>query len=181
MERKGDWMQTASGGVFWPLDPRASEVKIEDIAHALSNMCRYAGHVSEFYSVAQHSVLVSRSLPPEYRLWGLLHDAAEAYVVDVPRPIKRFLTNYAEIEAGVMRVVVEAFGLTPIEQPEAVTVADNSILGDEKKYLMSNTPKNWNLQFPPLGIVIRPWTPAVSRSMFLREFEQLTSKVVTKR
>lgn len=70
--RIGDWMQTASGRMFWPVDPRPEDVEINDIAHALSLTCRYCGHVREFYSVAQHSVLVSDAAPAENRLWPLL-------------------------------------------------------------------------------------------------------------
>ena len=66
--RKGDWMQTYTGRQFWPIDPRANEVHIEDIAHALSMMCRYNGHCRTFYSVAEHSVLVSQHVPPEHAL-----------------------------------------------------------------------------------------------------------------
>ena len=89
-ERVGDWIQTMSGVIFYPLDPRPEEIRIEDIAHALSHQCRFAGHCREFYSVAEHSVRVSRELPQEFMLWGLLHDASEAYLVDLPRPIKRW-------------------------------------------------------------------------------------------
>src|ERR1017187_10636100 len=75
---------TFSGIHFWPLLPNPADIRIEDIAHALSNQCRFAGHAREFYSVAEHSVRVSQLCPPEDALWGLLHDASEAYLTDVP-------------------------------------------------------------------------------------------------
>lgn len=74
---KGDWMQTYTGRRFWPLDPVAGDIEIMDIAHALSNQCRYAGHTRFHYSVAQHSVQVSENVAPEHALWGLLHDAPD--------------------------------------------------------------------------------------------------------
>jgi len=172
-ERKGDWLQTSSGIAFWPLDPRPEEVEIQDIAHALSNMCRYGGHCREFYSVAQHSVLVSQALSPEYKLWGLLHDAGEAYVVDIPRPLKRFLTNYAEIEKGVMNAVCDKFDMAR-KMPDEVKRVDNAILADEMPQLMKSPPRPWNLIEPPLGITIRPWTSAEANIRFLSEFRMLT-------
>src|SRR4051812_31750950 len=90
------YIQTYSGTEFWPLSPKAADVKLIDIAHALSNKCRFAGHCREFYSVAQHSVLVSRQLPDEFKLWGLLHDAGEAYFADIPNPIKIQYTLFDE-------------------------------------------------------------------------------------
>lgn len=85
---RSDWMQTYTGRVFWPLEPRPEDVDIVDIAHALANLCRYGGHSKVFYSVAHHSVLVSQIVPPADALWGLMHDSAEAYVIDLIRPIK---------------------------------------------------------------------------------------------
>ena len=96
--RVGDWIQTFSGGCFWPLDPRSSEVDIHDIAQSLAMTPRYRGHTVRFYSVAEHSVLVSRAVPPEYALWGLLHDAAEAYTADIPSPLKRSIAEWPTIE-----------------------------------------------------------------------------------
>ncbi len=95
--RLGDWIQTASGGSFFPLDPRPEEVDIDDIATALSRMNRYNGHFSDkfdFYSVAEHSILLAqyvqeRTGSATHAMWALLHDAAEAYTSDVPRPLKR--------------------------------------------------------------------------------------------
>ncbi len=125
--RKGDWMQTYSGGKFWPLDPRASEVNITDIAHALSLQSRFGGHTLGFYSVAEHSVHVARAASAENKLWALLHDASEAYVSDVIRPLKRFLAGFQEIEDRVQAVICEAFRLDP-EMPAEVKALDNRIL-----------------------------------------------------
>jgi len=83
-----EWIQTYTGKKFWAFDAAIADICIEDIAHALAMRCRFGCHCKEFYSVAQHSVIVSHHLPPELKLWGLLHDATEAYLPDVPRPQK---------------------------------------------------------------------------------------------
>src|ERR1700724_2684254 len=83
----GGWQQTFTGRRFYPLSPRVEDVCIEDIAHALSNICRYGGHCREFYSVAQHCNMVSDWMP-EFKLEGLLHDSPEAYIGDMVRPVK---------------------------------------------------------------------------------------------
>lgn len=172
-DRYGDWMQTASGGVFWPMDPRPEEIEICDIAHALSNLCRYAGHCRQFYSVAQHSVLVSHAVPREDALWGLLHDASEAYLADVPRPVKPFLPGYAEAEARVMAAVCARFRL-PLEMPESVAHADKAILADEMAQLMASPPRPWDLPVPPFGLSINPLSPLLAGRFFLDRFFELT-------
>lgn len=173
MERRiGDWMLTASGRAFWPIDPRPSEVFIEDIAHSLAHQCRFAGHCRWHYSVAQHSVLVASHLPEELRLWGLLHDASEAYVVDVPKPLKRYLIGYAEIEDNVLAAIAERFGLRgsiPIE----VKRVDSAILADETAQLMADPPRDWHLPFPPLGVEIVPMTPEVASQAYLDAFRNI--------
>lgn len=171
--RKGDWMQTYTGRQFWPLDPRPEEVCIEDIAHALSMICRYNGHCNEFYPVAQHSVLVSDALSEEYKLWGLLHDASEAFVVDVVRPLKPYLMGYKEIEQNVMNAIATRFEL-PLEIPEEVKRVDNAILADEMAQLMNKPPADWGLTEPPLGVTITPWVPAMAERIFLERFKWLT-------
>lgn len=175
--RKGDWIQTYSAIQFWPIDPRAEEVDIRDIAHSLSLMCRYAGHCNKFYSVAEHSVLVSRSLPPKYQLWGLLHDATEAYLVDIPRPIKPSLTNYYSLEAQLMEVICDRYGLTK-DMPPEVKWADNSILNDERDQNMSSMPsvsnRNWGAGENYLGVELQLWSPEVAEQKFLWQYSVLT-------
>jgi uncharacterized protein len=173
-QRRGDWMQTATGIAFWPMEPRASEIRIEDIAHALSHLCRYLGHTREFYSVAQHCVLVSRALPPNLRAWGLLHDASEAYLVDVPRPVKPYLIGYREVEEAMERAVADAFRLS-WPMPEEVKRVDNAILADEAAQLMVAPPRDWCLREPPLGILIDPWSPQTAKRRFLEAFAEIES------
>lgn len=102
-------IRTFTGKYVNVFEPISEMFDIEDIAHALSNQCRFGGHLPEYYSVAQHCVLVASVVPEQYALQGLLHDASEAYLLDVPRPIKQGLTNYKEIENGLMTVLAERF------------------------------------------------------------------------
>ncbi|PKA40469.1 hypothetical protein CWR43_28260 [Rhizobium sullae] len=173
-ERRGDFLQTYRGGKFWPIDPRSEEVFIEDIAHSLSLQCRYAGHCHRFYSVAEHSVLMARHLRWEgmdVALWALLHDASEAYLVDVPRPLKRHLPGYKEAEAKVMAAVCERFSLEK-EMPAVVHDADTRIIGDE---LVNMAPMDWHDRYAgqELGVTLRYWSPAKAETEFLATFEAL--------
>lgn len=179
--RFGDWMQTFSGAQFWPMDPRASEIDIEDIAHSLSMQCRYAGHCKRFYSVAEHSVHVAAWVgtvaPKQYALAGLLHDATEAFLVDVPRPVKPFLPGYKEAEARLWDVVAERFFGHAMAIPAIVHEADNRILNDEREQNMSPPPQEWAHTGDPLGITLEFWTPEQAEFQFLTTFYKLTEPV----
>lgn len=167
-------IQTRSGRMFDLVAPRPEDVDIEDIAHALSNICRFTGHTREFYSVAQHCVLASYLVPRRDALWALLHDAAEAYLADVATPAKRLLRDYASLEAGVMRVVCVAFGL-PLEKPASVQRADATLLAWEAASLMP--PHSWHSQVSgaDYGDImtrkpIEPVEPSEARIMFRARF-----------
>jgi hypothetical protein len=175
--RKGDWIQTFTGVLFYPLDARAHEIRIADIAHSLSLQCRFAGHCRCFYSVAEHSVRVSRAVPPADALWGLLHDAAEAYLVDLPRPLKRFCEMgrlYAEIEDALMVHVAERFGLR-MPMPPTVKHFDTVLLMTEKRDLMCAEPKPWEDTAEPLAEKIRPWSSKKSEAMFMRRYVEVSA------
>jgi hypothetical protein len=166
------WIQTYTGKKFWPLDPRPDEICIEDIAHALSQKCRYTGHCREFYSVAQHSVLVASQC--EDPVWGLLHDAGEAYLPDVARPVKRAIPEFQQIEDRILKAVAERFGLSwPI--PDCVHETDVRLLATEKLELMGTPPSEWFSleQVEPLDVVIVPWTPPSAEVKFLKVFHDL--------
>lgn len=169
--RVGDWLQTFTGRPFWPLDPRPEEIDIEDIAQALSLKCRYGGHCLCFYSVAEHSVLVSQHVAPEHALWALLHDAGEAYLADIPRPVKPSLEGWKAIEARVMRAVCDRFGL-PHQEPREVKAVDFAITTDEKIALMADGPA-WTGLAPPVGAVIQALSPPVAKMVFLARFAEL--------
>jgi uncharacterized protein len=174
--RTGDWIQTYTGKQFWPLSPLPEDIVIEDIAHALSMQCRFGGHVRTFYSVAQHSVHVSLLVEPQYALWGLLHDAAEAYLVDLPRPIKKFSEMgllYQEIEAALMTVICRRFGLQE-QEPYAVKKADNTMLVTEMRDLMAEPPKAWDCgEVHPLHERLLTMSQEAAEVAFLRRFKGL--------
>ena len=135
----GAWIETYSGKKFHLLDPQPEEIDIYDIAHALSNQCRYTGHTRVFYSVAEHSYYVSRLVPSRYALEGLLHDASEAYLSDLSRPVK-YLTPigkpYLEVEERIMSTIAAKFGFD-LPLPREVKDADNAMLLAEKRELMT--------------------------------------------
>lgn len=136
MSRNADqYIRTFSGRKFWPLDPRPEDVCIEDIAHALSNNCRWGGHAHRFYSVAQHSLFVAHWLPT---LEALMHDASEAYILDMPRPIKRQMPEYSAIEDNLMKCIAERFDF-PYPFPKQVKAADDFALYYEKSQLFPNS------------------------------------------
>lgn len=163
------WIQTFTGRQFWPLDPRPEDVDILDIAHALALKCRYSGHTRRFYSVAEHSVYVSRMVPAEHALAALLHDAGEAYLPDVPRPVKPHLPGYKEIEDRLDSVIAAKFGAA-WPWAEAIHVEDATILADEKRDLMDPEAAPWHLPYPPSGVRIEGWDWEQAKWQFLKRF-----------
>lgn len=175
--REGDWFQTYTGVRFYPYDPRPEDVNIEDIAHHLSLLCRFNGAVRTFYSVAQHSVLVSRNVPPGMALWGLLHDAAEAYLGDMVRPLKMGMPQYRAVEERVLGAVAAKFLL--LWPPSgAVKVADQVLLSTERRDLLPHALR-WREGEAPLIEPIVPWDSVTAEQQFLlrfRELDDLTKK-----
>lgn len=172
------WIQTRSGRKFNFLAMAPEDVVIEDIAHALSNLCRFGGHCKRFYSVAEHSLLVSRILPPEYALTGLLHDATEAYVVDLPRPLKQLIGEaYTDIEGAVWEVIARRYDL-PIVLPPAIKEADNAVLLAEKAQLMDDPPVEWQWAkgLKPAAVAVWGVEPRVAANNFLIRFHELTAR-----
>jgi hypothetical protein len=167
-----------SGEIFDLENPHLSEFTIVDVAHALSHICRFTGHCNKFYSVAQHSVYVSRLCSPENRLYGLLHDAPEAFIGDVSSPLKRLLPDYRNIEENVTKAVNERFGL-PLEEPPEVKVADLRMLATERLALI-NSPLDedkWaflkNFEFAPFPV--EPMNPSEAKLFFLSEYLKLVN------
>lgn len=130
-----DCIRTVTGLYVNVFEPKPEMICITDIAHALSQQCRFGGHLSSFYSVAEHSWYCSQLVKPKHQLAALLHDASEAYLLDIPSPIKRKLTNYAEIEDKLMRVIADKFGFKyPLH--DDVHFADTMALTTEWHTLM---------------------------------------------
>lgn len=183
--RVGDWMQVASGKRFYPFDPRTEEINITDIAAALAKLCRFGGHVRDYYSVAEHSVRVSYVCDPADALWGLLHDASEAYLCDLPRPIKRhrYFSDYRHVEERLMWRVCERFRLPAqvgggglLRLPPAVHRADEILLATEARDLMGVADASSWASLPgiePLPERIRPWPWQDAEARFLLRFYEL--------
>lgn len=161
---------TYSGVYIDVTDPKPQDINIEDIAQALSMQTRWGGHISRFYSVAQHSVHTAEYLGcsgwgPDVMLMALLHDASEAYLMDIPSPIKQHLKNYKEIEAGVMGAVAKKFGL-PLRfyENDTVKMADHYMLVREWHEL-----KLKNICNSPLP----RWSPQSAKLEFIKAFKNL--------
>ena len=165
------WMQTYSGIRFFPEDPRPHMICMDDIAHALSLSCRYNGQCRRFYSVAEHSVLVSTMVPPELALPALLHDAAEAYVGDIVRGVKHLVQGFAEIEDKILSVILLKYGCCPVLDP-AIKQADEAVLYWEKQVLMPGH-YNWGLREPLEKVNIECWNPEDAKRVFLGRFREL--------
>lgn len=174
---RGSWMQTFTGRQFFPLDAAVEDVHRDDIAHGLSMICRYGGHTKRFYSVAEHCVRVSQHVPEHLALVGLLHDAAEAYVGDMVRPLKHHMPAYRAIEDRLLAVIFQRFSIdrSLVTLPHEVKAADNRILLDERNQLLSTPPQPWQQEdLEPLGITIHGWSPGVARRRFTERLSELT-------
>lgn len=168
-----NWIQTYTGRQYWPHAPSPSDVDIEDIAHALSNLCRYTGHCARFYSVAEHSILVSKLVPQHLALEALLHDAAEAYLNDLSTPVKRQMTDYKTAERANDVAIRVAFGLPLLHAPE-VKQADTLAYWCEREQLMLKHPqheKPADLALPIIGELGRD--PVAAKALFLARYSAL--------
>lgn len=166
---------TAEGHEFSFLTPGESRICIEDIAHALAHICRFTGHTRDFYSVAQHSVLVSYAVPEAFAFQGLMHDAHEAYVGDLAAPLKMLLPEYRAVEKRVEGHVRRAFGL-PAELDPSVKHADLQLLATEQRDLMPLADAHvWtSLQgIEPLQYGINALPPMRAYALFMDRFEVL--------
>lgn len=170
---KGPTITLASGRLFDFLDPHGSDFDIDDIAHGLALVCRYAGQCRAFYSVAEHSMLVADTVP-EYGYEALLHDAAEAFIGDVTRPFKQLLPEYKRIEASVEDAIVERFGLDR-RSKEAVKQADLRVLAAEQEQVMAPGCADWAEEagIVPAPVRVRHLDPAAAKVAFLQRYERL--------
>ena len=167
------WIQTYTGKAIYPLSDEPGEIDIRDIAHALSLQCRFNGHCKVFYSVAQHSVHVSEVVPTEFALWGLMHDAAEAYLSDLPRPVKGQMPQFSELEDKLLGYILAEYDLF-LPMPAEVKLADEQLLMTEARDLMLLPPMNWLIPVDALDdLHIQPMSPTQAEQAFLQRYDQL--------
>lgn len=168
---------TTTGRIVRPFDPQPDMFCLEDIAHSLGFQCRFGGHTSKFYSVAEHSIIMSSlpEIPNELRLTALLHDAGEAYVQDIIRPIKYCFPKYRSLEDQLMKVIAKVFHL-PWPFPKSIKSADQTLLAEEMRQLL---PKNelHHLTKPPRhDIEFYCWDPLSAKKNFLKKYTQLNEE-----
>lgn len=167
---EGSWILTYTGRQFYPLAPEVQDIVIDDIAHALSNLCRYNGHCRTFYSIAEHSLRVSLAVPTDDALWGLLHDASEAYLGDFVSPLKYHTEcgrAYQRHEANLMATICARFGLAPTV-PASVLRADHEQLQEEMHWLMDPATRF------DRRMSINAMPPLQAELEFLNRFRELT-------
>lgn len=174
------WIQLANGERYNFLTPTDKALTLQVVAHALGNICRFTGHCSKFYSVAEHSVHVSRIVPKQHALAGLVHDAQECIVGDCNRPLKNELPGYKAIEDANWKVFARFFGVA-YELPKEVKLADNQMLLAEYQQIMVRNPKNpWNATWLD-GVYAAPvkvqcWSPTRARREFIKRFHEIVGK-----
>lgn len=166
-----------SGDLFDYNAPANGRVVIEDIAAALSNVCRFAGHVPYFYSVAQHVINTSRIVAPEFAFTALMHDTAEAFTNDLPTPLKHAVPVFKELEVTIESDMARRFGFQYPLPPE-IKVADLQMLALEKVYVKRDL-SHWSIldgtEFEHLrrAVDLRPMTPSRAKELFLERYHEL--------
>ncbi len=170
----GPSIMLQSGAWFDFGAPHSSLFTIEDIAHGLANICRYSGQCSRFYSVAEHSLLVSETAEG-FEFEALMHDAAEAFLGDVTRPLKQMLPEFKRIEAEVERAIFDRFGIAyPI--PPQVKKADLRVLAAEQRQIMPEGTDGWvrGQRVEPAPVVVKNLSPLEAKAAFMERFEILS-------
>ena len=184
------FIETFTGKKFYITDPRRCDVDIIDIAESLSKLCRFSGHTNSFYSVAEHSILLTDwylehgrsetdTSPVSIReaVTVLLHDASEAYVSDITSPLKSVLPGYVEIEDNIQKVIAEVFNLVD-PQPSWLKELDTRIVLDEREQLKKPSGNDWGIDVAPLNVKIEGWSPQRARDEFLSMYGILTDQMI---
>ena len=172
---KTGWIPTYTGKQVTPFRPMADTIDLIDIAHSLSLTCRFTGHCKEFYSVAEHSVRLSQLVPEPLKPAALMHDASEAYMSDLSRPIKVQMPDYIEYEDTLLRLIFAKFNILQHFLHE-IKMWDNRMLATEAPQLLTHPHlHDWEALPPPfeLEIPISPWTPSLAESLFTIEAAEL--------
>lgn len=154
--------------------PTPEMIHVEDIARGLSRLCRWSGQCDWFYSVAQHSVLVAGLVSRPHRLQALLHDAPEAFIGDMPRPLKDLCPDFRVVEARLWAVIAERFGVDVEIAPE-VKHADDVLLVTERRDLMPRAPE-WGWDDAPAPLApgnVKPWPAGGCYGVWMKEFRRL--------
>lgn len=169
-----DWIETYTGRQVRPMRPDWRAFNLFDIAHALSMTCRYGGHVHSFYSVAEHSCAMAlwifgRGGSPAEVLEAMVHDAAEAYFPDMPRPVKQFFPEFVLAEKRVGQMIRSWVGLPGIDPPKIIKELDSRILRDERRQFMGKSPHVWSTDsLEPLGVELEGLAPPEAEMKFLK-------------
>ena len=174
----GAWIETVSGGRFDFDDIPANTINILDVAHALGNLCRFTGHVRRFYSVAEHSINVSYVIQPRLALFGLLHDAQEAYCGDVNKPLRTLLERYNDIEHEVQALAYDQFCHRQPNADECTEInrADWTMLCAEARQLLPSRGSTWEnvpITHMPEEAMVKCWGPEEAAHEFANRFERL--------
>ena len=169
------YVSTYLGHRFYLTRPHIDDVAIEDIAHGLAYQCRFNGQTRDFYSVAQHSLMVMQLVPEEHRLAALLHDAAEAYLGDMVKPLKNLFPAFSEIEAQVMAIIGQRFDVELAQLHPSIKQADLIALATEKRDLMPHSTEPWAYLagVEPVSENIRPMPPELAKMAFLDAFAKI--------
>lgn len=162
------FIHTFSGNELYFLDPQPEQIVIADIVNNLSNNCRYCGNINSFYSVAEHSVLIAKEVlrltgNKEAAFSALMHDATEAYLCDIPRPIKPYLKGYIEMETKLQEVIYKKYNISPV--CKLTKWFDCNIVADEASVLFDNKP-DWVNQYEMTGVVIEALSPMKAKESF---------------
>jgi hypothetical protein len=177
------WISLLSGAKFNYNKPEESDVTLHDIASALSNVCRFSGHLPRFYSVAQHLVNASYIVTSENAFTALMHDTAEAFTNDLPTPLKWALPIFKELEVKIEGAMGQKFGFQYPYPPEVKT-ADTIMLMLEK-YHVKQCDDYWpgySDEYPRESVEqylnrvdLTSWRPSIARNKFLARYEELTN------
>jgi len=160
-----DCIRTYTGKYFNVFEPTIDMIDIIDIAHSLSQQCRFGAHLPQFYSVAQHCCLTSELVPDALKLQALLHDASEAYILDFPSPIKKRFICYQQLEQKIMKLIAEKFNIDFPFHPE-VKAADECMLVIEWHSIMLSDNEY-------LPIILS--NPSVAKIIFLELFSKYST------
>lgn len=171
------WMQTGSNQELVFADDEWIVLPVDLIARALSNICRFTGHASRYYSVAEHSLHISYLVPQELALAALLHDASEAYVGDMSTALKRFMgISFKDVELKATKAVARGYGIPLADlQSPVIKSFDKRILGDEAKLLMPPHAfwDAYEKDHAPTGVDLQCWQPDEANRRFLARFAEL--------